>query len=178
MTSNLGRNQINKFASKIGFSNLSSAEEQDYQTIKKNVMDEVEKTIKPEILGRITSKIVFRPIGVTVLTQIIHKELSILQNHLLKNGRTITFKDDIVSFIVSQVNNKLEYGAREVKSLIANIIHNPIAEYLLDNPTNLNMEIFLDKNKEIIVKEKKLKLPGIKVQDIKKVEAPEIITTR
>ena len=178
MTSNLGRNQLNKFASKIGFSNLSSAEEQDYQTIKKNVMDEVEKTIKPEILGRITSKIVFRPIGVTVLTQIIHKELSILQNHLLKNGRTITFKDDIVGFIVSQVNNKLEYGAREVKSLIANIIHNPIAEYLLDNPTNLNMEIFLDKNKEIIVKEKKLKLPGIKVQDIKKVESPEIIKAR
>ena len=132
-------------------------------------MDEVEKAIKPEILGRITSKIVFKPIGSTVLTQIIHKELSILQNHLLKNGRTITFKDDVVEFIVSQTNSKLEYGAREVKSIIANIIHNPIAEYLLENQANLNMEIYLDKNKQIQVKEKKLKSSTTKVNDPKSV---------
>ena len=158
MTSNLGRNQLNKFASKIGFIDLTEQEEQDYQGIKKQVMEEVEKAIKPEILGRINAKIVFRPIGKSVLKQIIHKELSILQNHLIKSSRFVSFKEDVINFVATKPGDKLEYGAREIKALIAELIHDPIAEFVLDNPAIFNFEVSVEKiANKIIIKEKKAK---------------------
>jgi ATP-dependent Clp protease ATP-binding subunit ClpC len=119
MTSNLGRNKLNKFASKLGFSDPAAEDEENYENIKKQVMEEVEKTIKPEILGRITSKIVFRPIGKSVLKQIVYKELGELQKHLLKQGKSLSFKETVIDFVLEKCGSKLEYGAREVKSIIA-----------------------------------------------------------
>jgi ATP-dependent Clp protease ATP-binding subunit ClpC len=153
MTSNLGRNKLNKFASKLGFSDPAAEDEENYENIKKQVMEEVEKTIKPEILGRITSKIVFRPIGKSVLKQIVYKELGELQKHLLKQGKSLSFKETVIDFVLEKCGSKLEYGAREVKSIIANEVHDPIAEFLLENPKTMNLSVAIEK-KQIAVKSK------------------------
>ncbi|MEI6729044.1 MAG: ATP-dependent Clp protease ATP-binding subunit [bacterium] len=154
LTSNLGKNQLNRFASKIGFIEPSDEEEQSYQDIKKQVIEEVERKVKPEILGRLTAKIVFRPISSTVLKQILYKELSEIQKHMLKQGKSVVFKENLIEFLVEKANKKLEYGAREVKSLVAREIQDPIAEFLLDNPTQMSMEVFC--KKDIIVVKSKL----------------------
>ena len=146
MTSNLGKNQLNKFASKLGFIELDRKDEQDYESLKTQVMQEVEKSIKPEILGRLTGKIVFRPISKAILSQIVQKELAALQNHLFKQGRTISIDDEVVHHLVSIANENIEYGAREIKSLIARNLFDKLAEYLLDNPKARKMTvIILDK---------------------------------
>ena len=155
LTSNLGKNQLNKFAAKFGFTNLTEQEEEDYVSLKKQVMETVERTVKPEILGRMTGKVVFRPISKSVLHQIISKELGLLQNHLLKQGRTVSFTDELVTFISTKANLKLEYGAREVKSLVARTLQDPLAEFLLDHPTTMNLLVDL-KGEEIKVKAKKM----------------------
>jgi len=152
MTSNLGKNQLNKFASKIGFIDFSAQEEEDYSSIKKQVMEEVEKSIKPEILGRITGKIVFRPIGRSVVAQVVRKELNALQNHMLKQGRAISFNEDIIEHVISKGKEKFEYGAREIKSLVADYVQNPVAEFLLDNPSTMYIEVNIKKG-EVAVKE-------------------------
>jgi len=144
LTSNLGKNELNKFASKIGFIDPTDEEEADYQTIRKQVIEEVEKKIKPEILGRLTAKIVFRPISKSVLSQIIYKELSEIQKHMLKQGVSISFKEEIISFVISEAKTKLEYGAREVKGLVAQFVQDPIAEALLDNPSMSKMEVSVE----------------------------------
>jgi ATP-dependent Clp protease ATP-binding subunit ClpC len=152
MTSNLGKNQLNKFASKLGFIELDKKDEQDYGTIKTQVMQEVEKAIKPEILGRLTGKIVFRPISKSILSQIIQKELAILQNHLIKQGKTISIDDDVIHYLVKLANEHLEYGAREVKSLIARNLFDKLAEYLLDNPKSRKISAKMANNILIISK--------------------------
>ena len=153
MTSNLGKSQLNKFASKIGFVDMQNKEEEDYQVIKKQVMDEVEKAIKPEILGRITGKIVFRPISKSILSKIIYKELSMVQKHLLQSGKSISFKDEVVAFLVEKLSEKLDYGARQVKSVIAINLFDPISEWILDNPSCLFLDVTV-KAKTILVKGK------------------------
>jgi ATP-dependent Clp protease ATP-binding subunit ClpC len=167
MTSNLGRNQLNKFASKIGFGdqNEIAESEADYDSIKKQVMEEVEKRVKPEILGRITGKIVFRPITKSILRQILYKELSEVQKHMLKQGRTVTFKEPVIDYLMQKANGKLEYGAREVKSLIAREMQDPLAEYLLDNPQETKLEVS-SKNDQILVKGKEAK-ENLKTTEIK-----------
>ena len=157
LTSNLGKNQLNKFASKLGFSDAEDKEMEDYEQIKKQVMTEVEKAIKPEILGRMTSKIVFRPIGKTVLVQIIQKELAVLQEHLLKQGRMVSFGDSVIDFVSSKAAEKLEYGAREVKNLVAEFVQDPIAEFLLDNTDCTAFTVFCTFGK-IMIKRKNEKL--------------------
>lgn len=153
LTSNLGKNRLNKFASRFGFSEPINEDEEDYQAIKKQVMEEVEKNVKPEILGRITGKIVFKPIGQKVLKQILYKELGEIQKHLLKQGKSIIFKEPVIQYLIEKATGKLEYGAREVKSLVAKYIQDPIAEFLLDNPESMNLEVD-SKNKELLVKSK------------------------
>jgi ATP-dependent Clp protease ATP-binding subunit ClpC len=161
LTSNLGKNQLNRFASKIGFIEPSDEEEQSYQDIKKQVVEEVERKIKPEILGRLTAKIVFRPISNSVLRQILYKELSEIQKHMLKQGKSVVFKENLIDYLVEKANKKLEYGAREVKSLVAREIQDPIAEFLLDNPTQMSMEVAC--KKDIVVVKSKL---GSVVEDV------------
>jgi ATP-dependent Clp protease ATP-binding subunit ClpC len=144
LTSNLGKNQLNKFAAQIGFSTqTSSKEELEYNQIKEQVMSEVEKTIKPEILGRLTAKVVFRPISNSILSQIILKELSILQTHMLKQAKTIHFTSMVVDHIITKMGAKLEYGAREVKSIISQVIQEPLANFILDNPkqTSITLDV-------------------------------------
>jgi ATP-dependent Clp protease ATP-binding subunit ClpC len=152
MTSNLGKNQLNKFASKLGFIELDKKEEENYDTLKAQVMYEVEKTIKPEILGRLTGKIVFKPISKGILTQIIQKELSVLQNHLLRQGKTISVENNVVHHLASVANENLEFGAREVKSLIARHLFDELAEYFLDNPKSRKISVKMEKEKIVISK--------------------------
>jgi ATP-dependent Clp protease ATP-binding subunit ClpC len=157
LTSNLGKNQFNRFASKIGFvDQVSDQEQEDYNTIKSQVLEEVQKKIKPEILGRMSGKIVFRPISKTVLTQIIHKELNLLQKHLLTESLSLSFDDKITDYLLTKAKDKLEYGAREIKSIIAREIHDPIADFLLDNPKTKTIFVTLN-NQNVIVKSKRQK---------------------
>jgi len=154
LTSNLGKSQFNKFAGKLGFTDIGDEEEQDYVALKAQVMQEVEKTIKPEILGRLTSRIVFRPINADGMKEIVRKELRELQNHLLKQGRVLEFTDEIVNHLLSKHKEKLEYGAREVKSLVAAWVQDPLAEFLLEHPKSTKLvlkvvdnAVFVDKKK-------------------------------
>jgi ATP-dependent Clp protease ATP-binding subunit ClpC len=158
LTSNLGKNQLNKFASKLGFIDFRESEEQNYSEIKNQVMEEVKKNIKPEILGRTTS-IVFRPIGKSVLKQIIQKEMSVLQNHMIKNGRFLSYKEEVLEYVALKANAKLEYGAREIKSLLAQYVQDPIAEFLLENPHTMGIEITVSKDySKVTIREKKIKI--------------------
>jgi ATP-dependent Clp protease ATP-binding subunit ClpC len=167
MTSNLGKNQLNKFASKIGFVDLGQQIEADYESLKEQVMHEVERNVKPEIIGRITAKIVFRPISKTMLKQIVYKELGILQSHLLTQNRRISFKELVVDFVIEQANDKLEYGAREVKSLIARLVQDPMSEFILDNPGLYDIEVTIKQGKVTVVSKKisTKKLDTAKVSD-------------
>ena len=156
LTSNLGKNQFNRFASKLGFIEPTEKEEEDFQEIKKQVFAAMERAIKPEILGRLTGRIVFRPITRSVLQQIVTKELSKLQEHLLKQGKSLSVSDNLIVWLTDNIaKDKFEYGAREVKSEIAKKIQDPLADFLLDNPQVRYLELDLE-NEQLKIKTKKV----------------------
>ncbi len=73
MTSNVGAEAI-KNQSAMGF--RKTGEEQTYQTMKKQIMQEVEKHFRPEFLNRLDDTIVFRNLTRDDLREIVHIELS------------------------------------------------------------------------------------------------------
>ncbi len=169
LTSNLGKTQLNKFASKLGFVDMSKQDDEDYNTIKSQVMQEVEKSIKPEILGRINAKIVFRPITKDVILQVINKELAAIQKHLLKNGRRVNFKPEVADYVATKANDKIEYGAREVKNLVAEFVQDPIAEFLLDNTESFDLMVQVQDGSVLVTVQQKLVKPK-KLVSKKKIE--------
>lgn len=134
LTSNLGRNQLNKFASKIGFATaFTNSEEEEYTKIKEQILEAMEKAIRPEILGRISGKIVFRPITQSILEKVIVKELNLIQQHLFKQGKGIVFESSLIDLLKEKLAKTIEYGAREVKAIVAQTIQTPLADFILDN---------------------------------------------
>jgi ATP-dependent Clp protease ATP-binding subunit ClpC len=153
LTSNLGKNSLNKFATNFGFATtVESTDEDNYSKIKEQVISQMEKAIKPEILGRLTAKIVFRPITKPVVLKIISKELSLLQAHLMKQGKTLTVDNGVVDYLFNKVKDTIEYGAREIKSIISQSIQHALAEFILDNPRVMAFEIIME-NESVKVQE-------------------------
>jgi ATP-dependent Clp protease ATP-binding subunit ClpC len=145
LTSNVGRNTLNKFTSKIGFVDaLSETDEQQYEQMKEQVLRAMERTIKPEILGRLTAKIVFAPITKRVVEKVIAKELNTIQSHLFQQGKTIIFAHSLIAFLLKKVEHTLEYGAREVRSIVAQHVQSHLAEFILENPRQNAFEVQLD----------------------------------
>jgi ATP-dependent Clp protease ATP-binding subunit ClpA len=107
-------------------------------------------------LGRLTGRIVFRPITRSVLQQIVTKELSKLQEHLLKQGKSLSVSNNLIVWLTDNIaKDKFEYGAREVKSEIAKKIQDPLADFLLDNPQVRYLELDLE-NEQLKIKTKKV----------------------
>ncbi len=153
MTSNLGKNQLNRFASKLGFKlgeAKTSAFEDEYVVLKEQVMESVRKAIKPEILGRLSKTIVFKPVTTEILEQVVQKELNLLQEHLLTQGKTINFSKNIAKYLVEKMDNKPEYGAREVKSQVENIVVDVLAQHILDEPDNSRFKVKVEDQKIVI----------------------------
>lgn len=153
LTSNLGKNQLNRFASKFGFK-LDTANttlmDDEYAILKDQVMESVRKSIKPEILGRLSKTIVFRPVTADVLQQVVEKELNMLQEHLLTQGKTINFGKTVAKYVVEKMDNKPEYGAREVKSQVESIIVDKLAEHILDKPEVSRFKVKIEHEKVVV----------------------------
>ncbi len=69
LTSNVGANTIRR-QTRLGFAGEES-EEQDYQKMKGNVMEELKKTFRPEFINRVDEIIVFHPLNEEDTRQIV-----------------------------------------------------------------------------------------------------------
>jgi ATP-dependent Clp protease ATP-binding subunit ClpC len=143
LTSNLGRNQLNKFASKIGFTTeMTKTDEEEYGTIKSQILEAMEKSIRPEIIGRIGAKIVFRPITQSILEKVIVKELNTVQAHLFKQGKTVVFESTLIDLLKEKLSKSIEYGAREVRATVAQTVQAPLADFILNNTKVTSFHVY------------------------------------
>ena len=131
MTSNVGAELITN-KNKVGFlDNLSIQAE--YNNIKKDVMQQVKKTFKPEFINRIDEVIVFQKLNNDDLKNISNILLNKVSDRMRKQEIEVKFHARVNDFIISKLENN-NYGARPLKRIIQNTVENKIAEeYLNDN---------------------------------------------
>jgi len=85
MTSNIGSDEFNATAEKIGFAVSENEEKRiiaDYDEIREKVMKQLPEYFSPEFLNRIDKTIVFNPLDKKVLKSIISLQLSDLIERL------------------------------------------------------------------------------------------------
>ena len=130
MTSNIGANMIvNK--NKLGFLEKIT-DEVEYENIKKDVIQEVKKTFKPEFINRIDDIIVFQKLNNEDLKKITRNLLTKVSDRLQKQNIKVEFDESVNNFILFKLENN-SYGARPLKRIIQNDIENKLVEEFLDN---------------------------------------------
>ena len=131
LTSNIGANMISK-KKPMGFSGKATNEdEKEYEEIKKEVMNEVKKSLKPEFINRIDEIIVFHKLNDDEIEQIIELLLKEVEDRLKNNGYNIKINREIVESIKKQGYDK-NYGARPLKRSIQTLVEDKIAEKILN----------------------------------------------
>ena len=141
MTSNMGSNVIRENFEKLGSN--PSLREQIIESIKKEVLDLLKKTIRPEFLNRIDEIIMFTPLDETEIREIVQLQLNGLKKQLAENGVDLQFSDAAVSFI-SEEGYDPQFGARPVKRVIQRHVLNPLSKDILAGKINHNQPIEID----------------------------------
>ena len=115
----------------MGFE-YSISSETEYKDIKKDVMQQLKNTFKPEFINRIDDIIVFQKLNNEDLKRITRILLMKVSERLLKQNIKVEFDESINDFVLSKLENN-NYGARPLKRIIQNTVENKIVEEYLNN---------------------------------------------
>jgi len=127
MTSNIGAEVIKNSAG-LGFRKRS--DELDYQTMKKQLMDEVEKHFRPEFLNRVDDTIVFRSLTPEDLRRIVNLEIGKVRKRLAAQDMALKVTEAAIDLLIQSGYNP-EFGARPLRRAIEKHIEDPLSEKIL-----------------------------------------------
>ena len=128
MTSNLGTREIHK-AAPLGFQRGGESA-LDYENMKENVINELKRTFRPELLNRIDDVIVFN--------ELTHEDVLRIADLLLDRVREQLAEQDIKLEVTTEAKEVLvgegfdpSLGARPLRRAITRLIENPLSEAIL-----------------------------------------------
>lgn len=148
MTSNAGAQSIIS-PKKLGFTSVSD-EKQNYELMKRNVMEEVKRIFKPEFLNRIDETIVFHALNKEHMKKIVTIMLSVLIERCQKQmNLQLTVRDSVKAFIVESSFDE-KYGARPLRRKIQTEIEDKLAEEILAGKIKEGNEVIVGMSKKQI----------------------------
>lgn len=129
MTSNAGAQRIVE-PKNLGFSAQTTGE-QDYEKMKKNVMEEVKKIFKPEFINRIDEIMVFHPLEKSDMQQI----TTLLSENIIKRCKNqmnikLLISPALKGHVVEKYADR-KMGARPLKRALQSVVEDKMAEEIL-----------------------------------------------
>ena len=146
MTSNMGSAYIQSQMEKLNGTN----KEQVIEETKKEVMNMLKKTIRPEFLNRIDETIMFLPLNESEIKQIVVLQIKGVQKMLAQNGVELILTDGAIEFL-TKVGYDPEFGARPVKRAIQHYLLNDLSKKLLAQEVDRSKPIIVDAGGEGLV---------------------------
>ena len=146
MTSNMGSAYIQSQMEKLNGAN----KEQVIEETKKEVMNMLKKTIRPEFLNRIDETIMFLPLTESEIKQIVVLQIKGVQKMLAQNGVELILTEGAIEFL-TKVGYDPEFGARPVKRAIQHYLLNDLSKKLLSLEVDRSKPITVDASGEGLV---------------------------
>jgi len=119
MTSNLGSQLIQEFASR-----------NDYAGMKSAVLEVVQSHFRPEFINRLDELVVFHPLGREHIRNIARIQSGHLSKRLAERGIKLEISDSALDLIGNAGFDPV-YGARPLKRTIQSQLENPLAKQIL-----------------------------------------------
>jgi ATP-dependent Clp protease ATP-binding subunit ClpA len=116
------------FSSNLGALDILRAKHLNFTQIEKHVLAQVATAFRPEFLGRIDAKLVFRKLAYEVQVEIAQMNLDRELTFLAERGHTITFAQDVLTFLL-QVGFDKYLGARPLNKAMERYIRAPLARH-------------------------------------------------
>ena len=139
MTSNMGSSYIQSQMEKLNGSNKTAIIEET----KREVMNMLKKTIRPEFLNRIDETIMFLPLTEKEIKQIVNLQIGNVQRMLAENDVKLQLTDAATDFL-ARAGYDPEFGARPVKRAIQHYMLNDLSKKLLAQEVDRNKPIIVD----------------------------------
>ena len=137
MTSNLGSHKI-----KSVFENNSDFDHAQ-NIAKKEVLQLLKETIRPEFLNRIDDIIMFSPLTANEIESIVNLQFKILANRLKQQEIKISASDEAITAL-AKWGFEPEYGGRPVKRVIQKKLLNALSKELLSGKIDNTKPILVD----------------------------------
>ena len=139
MTSNMGSQII-----QTNFENVNEENKEEVVALtKREVMDLLRKTIRPEFLNRIDEVIMFQPLLKKDIREIIRIQLNGLKHQLALNGVTLEFTEYALDYLAENGFDP-QFGARPLKRLIQKQIINQLSKKLLSGTIDKTKPVLVD----------------------------------
>ncbi len=149
MTSNIGADEFNEKAEKIGF-DVSQNEQtkimNDYTKAKANIKASLWDYFSPEFLNRIDKVVVFNPLNKADIKKIVKLRLDDLSKRLLIKNISLEYNSKVIPYITKKVYNP-EFGAREIRRYITDNLEDIIAENIIGRKVKDKVALDVEKDK-------------------------------
>ncbi len=144
MTSNVGASTIKREA-KMGF---KPEGEDQHETMKRNIMEQLRKSFRPEFLNRIDEIIVFHSLNKEHIKEIVGLMLEELNQRLKEQDLTIEATSQAKEALAEEGYDE-NFGARPLRRAILKLVEDPISEDLLEGrfQPGDNLRVSVEKGK-------------------------------
>ena len=129
MTSNLGSQIIQN--------------EKDQEEAKRQVLTLLKKTIRPEFLNRIDETIIFKPLTLGEIRQVVRLQIDGVTKMLAQNGVKLELTDEAINLLADEGYDP-DFGARPVKRAIQRLLLNDLSKTLLAGKLDRERPIRVD----------------------------------
>jgi len=139
MTSNMGSHIIQE-----GFERMTDKNREEVlEDTKREVMDLLRKTIRPEFLNRIDETIMFSPLMRNQINEIVRLHLRDLKKRLSKQDITIDYSEEAISTLAN-IGYDPQFGARPVKRAIQREVLNELSKAIISGTVSSDSVILID----------------------------------
>ena len=152
MTSNIGSSVIQDSFEKMTDMNHDEVLEKT----KTQVFELLKQTIRPEFLNRIDELVMFAPLNITQIEEIVSLQMAMLQKTLIQNGVQLEVTKSALNLIAS-LGFDPQFGARPVKRAIQKYVLNDLSKQLISGKVHSDQTIVVDAdNNGLVFNEKQI----------------------
>ncbi|RXQ92224.1 ATP-dependent chaperone ClpB [Ancylomarina salipaludis] len=126
MTSNMGAHIIQDKLENIDMSKRMVVLDET----KLEVLKLLKQTVRPEFLNRIDETVMFTPLNIEEVKQIVELQIGLLKSMLAKKDIQLEVSSDVISHL-ADVGFEPQFGARPIKRVIQRMILNPLSKEIL-----------------------------------------------
>ena len=154
MTSNIGSDLIRQDRN-IGFSSRGEdalGDEEGYERMKTNVLDEVKRFFRPEFLNRVDASIVFHALSREHMQQIVELKLREVASSLIEKGIDLDVTQEAKDWLAEKGYDP-KFGARPVRRVIQDSVEDKLSDAILGGELNPGDTAVIDiADDEVVVK--------------------------
>jgi len=139
MTSNIGTEQL--VSARLGFEGSEGLA--DYEQIKNTLMQNVKKTLRPELINRIDEIIIFHALTLEHIEKIVDLQIAEINERIKHKGLVIELTNRARQWIAKRGYDP-KMGARPLKKAIQQHVESPLSKKLLSGEIPWNHVIKVD----------------------------------